>query len=276
MRFLAPPTKHHPDLSTSEHLVGPSRIRTLVYAPKKPTSHPLPAILWIHGGGYILGKPETSAAAAIRFATEVGALVALPTYRLAPEHPAPAALDDCFAVLQWLASGADGLVDPNRIAVGGESAGGGLAAAVAQRAFDEGTKLRSQQLVYPMLDDRTNLPGAVLPTHPGMWTLESNKYAWKSYLGPHADSPEGAPKYAVPGRRENLAGLAETWIGVGTQDLFHAEDIEYSRRLRSAGVRCEVVEVPGAPHGFDMLCSDAPVSIEFARHQVEFYKRSLA
>ncbi|KXS13896.1 alpha/beta-hydrolase [Gonapodya prolifera JEL478] len=185
---------------------------------------PLPAILWIHGGAYILGTPETASEAAVRF--EWGLL---PTYRLAPDHPAPAALDDCVSVLQWLASGAEGLVDPKGLLWAGMAAG---------------WQPPWPSLVYPMLGDRTNLPGAVLLTHPGMWTLETNKYAWKSYLVPHADSPEGAPKYAVPARREYLAGLAETWIGVGIQDLFYAEDKEYARRLRSAGVRMDRVHAP--------------------------------
>ncbi|KXS20843.1 alpha/beta hydrolase domain-containing protein [Gonapodya prolifera JEL478] len=267
----------HPDVEVAQVRVGASGIRTLIMRPKnKSITDPLPTVVWIHGGGLIFGTPEASAHSTVRLVTDLGLQVVLPQYRLAPENTSPAASDDVFEVLQWASTGGDGRVDTSRVSVGGNSAGGGLAATLAQRAFDAGIVLRSQLLVYPMLDDRSNLPGAVHPPHPAVWTRYLNTYGWRSYLGKHADAPEGAPKYTVAARREGLEGLAEAWIGVGLQDLFYEEDVTYARRLREAGVKCDIVEVPGAPHAFDEFCKDAPVVKEFVESQLAFFKRTLA
>ena len=144
-------------VTVTKHYVGDPAFRVLVTTPTEGQS-PRPAVLWIHGGGYIVGSPQLEAMWAGRLARDLGVVTVSPDYRLAPEHPFPAALDDCMATLTWMRANADELgIDPDRIAVVGASAGGGLAAAVAQRSHDEGIPLRAQVLVYPMLDDRTAL-----------------------------------------------------------------------------------------------------------------------
>ncbi|WP_194410849.1 alpha/beta hydrolase [Microbacterium cremeum] len=225
---------------------------------------PVPALLWIHGGGLILGAPQQDDASNLALSRGLGIAVFSASYRLAPEHPAPAALDDLVAGFRELVARADEFgIDPERIAVGGASAGSGLAAALAQRLLDEGgPQPVFQLLVYPMLDDRTALRDDVDPRHMRLWSPESNRFAWSAYLGPDADA-SGIRSSVVPARREDLTGLPPAWIGVGTLDLFHDEDVEYARRLQEAGVPCELNVVPGAFHGFDAVFRRAGVSRAF-------------
>ena len=227
-----------------------------------------PALLWIHGGGYVIGSPNQDDTLLPRFAKAVGVTVAAVRYRLAPEHPYPAGLEDCYAALTWLA----GLptVDPGRVAIGGASAGGGLAAALAQYALDRGeVDVAAQLLVYPMLDDRSGTaPGLDDPNH-RLWTQKSNRYGWSSYL-------KGADlEVAVPARRKDLTGLPPAWIGVGTLDLFHDEDVAYAGRLRAAGVPCELETVPGVFHGFDGVIPKSELVKSFFDSQVEFLRSTL-
>lgn len=214
-----------------------------------------PALLWIHGGGYVIGSPEQDDALCRRYVERLGIAVAAVRYRLAPENPYPAALEDCHSVLTWLA-GLPG-IDATRIAIGGASAGGGLTAALALLARDRGgVKPVLQVLSYPMLDERTVDPALDRPGF-RLWDVRSNRIGWRAYLG-GAD-----PGVAVPARRDDLAGLPPAWLGVGTLDLFHAEDLAYAARLNAAGVPCEVHEVPGAFHGFDGLAPKASVSQQY-------------
>ncbi len=230
-------------------------------------SQPGAALLWIHGGGYVIGNAQQDDALCGRFARELGITVAAVDYRLAPEHPYPAPLEDCYAALTWLA----GLpaVDPSRVAIGGASAGGGLAAALALLARDRGEVTPSVQLLaYPMLDDRS---GSV-PENPNyrLWSPKSNRFGWAAYLG-NAD-----PQVAVPARREDLSGLPPAWIGVGTNDLFHDEDLAYAERLTAAGVPCHVEVVAGAFHGFDLMVPKATVSQSFFASQCASLRAALA
>jgi acetyl esterase/lipase len=184
-------------------------------------------------------------------------------YRFAPEHPFPAALEDCYAALGWLHENAEKLgVDRGRIAIGGESAGGGLAAALAQLAHDRGElPVCFQLLVYPMLDDRTALD----PTRPRtlVWTPTGNHFGWTSYLG-HPPRLEEDRPYAVPARREDLSGLPPAWIGVGDIDLFYPENVGYAERLQAAGVACQLEVVPGFYHGaFGMAPDDSAIANGF-------------
>ncbi len=231
-------------------------------------SRPSGALLWIHGGGYVLGDTAMEDSWCERIARELGAVVVSVDYRLAPEHPFPAPLDDCYSALSWLVEHAEQLgVDPDRIAVGGESAGGGLAAALVQRAHDAGLPMCFQLLVYPMLDDRT-LPTAEAAGHTALvWTPTSNRYGWTSYLSREPGGVELRP-YAVPARRDDLSGLPPTWIGVGTVDLFHAENRDYARRLSAAGVPCDLHEVPGMFHGADRG-STHPAMVDFTRRKLD-------
>lgn len=227
---------------------GAPDVPVVTYAPadREPPSG---ALLWIHGGGYVIGTPAVEHEVCAHYARELGILVVGVDYRLAPEHPFPAALDDCYVALRWLHDEAAQLgVDPARIAVGGASAGGGLAAALAQRAHDLGeVPVALQVLTYPMLDDRTVLRRDHAGRGRILWTPASNRYGWTSYLG-HPPGVAVPPSYAVPARRTDLSGLPPTWIGVGDLDLFHDEDVDYARRLEAAGIPVELRVEPGMYH----------------------------
>jgi acetyl esterase/lipase len=230
-------------------------------------SEPAPALLWMHGGGYVLGNAEQDDEVCRRFSRTLGITVASVDYRLAPEHPSPAALQDCYSALIWLA----GLpaVDPARIAIGGVSSGGGLAAMLALLARDRGEVTPVLQLLaYPMLDDRSG----ARPANPKyrLWTPKNNRFGWAAYLG------DANPQVAVPARRDDLGGLPPTWIGVGTNDLFHDEDLAYAERLTSAGVPCQIEVVPGAFHGFDIRAPKTPVSQAFFASQCASLRAALA
>jgi acetyl esterase/lipase len=228
---------------------------------------PGPALLWIHGGGYVIGNAKQDDRLCRRFAREVGVTVAAVDYRLAPEHPYPVPLEDCYAALTWLA--ALPAVDPARVAIGGVSAGGGLAAALALLARDRGEITPALQLLaYPMLDDRS----ASRPESPNyrLWSPKSNRFGWAAYLG-NAD-----PNVAVPARHADLSGLPRAWIGVGTHDLFHDENLAYAKRLTAAGVPCDVEVVPGAFHGFDQVVPKAGVSQLFFDSQCASLRSALA
>jgi len=215
---------------------------------------PAPALLWIHGGGYVIGTAQQDDRLCRRFSTRLGITVASVDYRLAPEHPYPAPLEDCYSALTWLV----GLpsVNPWRVAIGGASAGGGLAAALALLARDRAEVAPAFQLLtYPMLDDRSSAT-ADNPNY-RLWNTRSNHFGWTAYLG------DADPHVAVPARRDDLSGLPPAWIGVGTNDLFHDEDLAYAQRLADAGVPCRVEVVPGAFHGFDLFVPKAHVSRRF-------------
>ena len=235
----------------------------------RPTAAAAPtaALLWIHGGGYLLGSPEQDDALCRRYVQRLGITVAAVRYLLAPEHPYPIPLEDCYRVLTWLA-GLPG-VDADRIAIGGASAGVGLTAALSFLARDRGEVSPALQVLsYPMLDDRTVGPDLEKPGF-RLWNARSNRFGWTSYLG-GAD-----PAVAVPARRTDLVGLAPAWLWVGTLDLFCAEDLAYAARLNAAGVECEVHEVPGAFHGFDGLAPKAAVSQAYFDSQCASLSRAL-
>ena len=234
-----------------------------------------PALLWIHGGGFVQGSPIQDEAFCIAVAQQVGITVVSARYRLAPQHPAPAALEDAYAALQWTVDHADEHgVDPARIAIGGASAGGGLAAGLVLYAHDRGDIHPVFQLLrYPMLDDRTVLRDLDDRLARG-WTAQNNRYGWGAYLG-HAPGNDGVSQYSAPARRADLAGLPPAWIGVGSIDLFHDEDVDYARRLNEAGVPCELHIVPGAFHGFDALFGKTGVAVAFQQTQIDALREGL-
>jgi acetyl esterase/lipase len=236
-----------------------------------PESRPAPALLWIHGGGYVIGDATMSDSWCREVTGRLGVITAAVEYRLAPQHPFPAPLEDCYTALRWLSNESD--VEADRIAIGGESAGGGLAAALALLAKERG-EIRPvlQVLSYPMLDDRTEQRTDIDPASLRMWSQRNNRWAWNAYLGAHASTP---PQLAAPGRYEDLTGVAPTWIGVGTSDLFYDEDLAYAERLRQAGVPCELQRVPGAYHGFDLIEPGAAVSIAYKESQMTALERAL-
>jgi acetyl esterase/lipase len=237
-----------------------------------------PAVLHMHGGGYILGRASDSVRALQQLTSTHDCVAVTVDYRLAPETRFPGSLEDNYAALRWLYQHADELgVDRNRIAVMGESAGGGHAAALAIAARDRGeVPLVFQVLIYPMLDDRTGSSHAV-PPHIGkyIWTAEANRFGWGSLLGVKAGSAS-VPPGSVPARVQNLAGLAPAFIGVGSIDLFVDEDLAYAQRLINAGIRTEVLIAPGAYHAFDGIVPEAAVSKSFTAAWNAALKRAFA
>lgn len=214
----------------------------------------LPAILHIHGGGYVLGTADMSNAANAATALSVGCVVASVDYRLAPETPFPGALHDCYAALQWLHASAIELdIDPTRIAIAGESAGAGIAAGLALMARDRGdAPICFQCLVYPMLDDRTGAENTSPYAGEFVWNAHSNQFGWRAYLG-REPGGEGISYHAAAARAADLSGLPPAFISTGALDLFVDEDIAYARRLNHGGVAAELHIYPGAFHGFRLV-----------------------
>jgi acetyl esterase/lipase len=226
------------------------------------------ALMLFHGGGFVIGEPANLLPKAAFFARLLGVPVICPGYRLAPEAPYPAGLDDAHAAWHRTIAGAADLgIDPARIVVGGYSAGAGLAASLVHRLRDEGGVLPAAQLlIYPMLDDRTTLRRTLDKPRHRVWSNRNNRFAWDAYLGPGAQA-DTLP-YAAAARRADLSGLPPAWLGVGTCDLFLDEVRDYRSRLAAAGVAVEYVEIAGAIHGFDM--DDNPLAHAFTKLQLEF------
>lgn len=254
---------------------GNAKIRLRIYQPVNPASA-TPVLVWMHGGGYIIGKPEMEDAVCISFVRELGISIISVDYRLAPKHPFPAGLEDCYSALMWAKNNSEQLgIDTARIAVGGTSAGGGLAAALAQLAFDrKEVSPIFQLLTYPMLDDRTALHRDIDDSNSPTWSQKSNRFGWESYLGKHYGADE-ILAYSVPARREDLSGLPPAWIGVGTLDVFYEEDMMYAQRLKEAGIECELNIVEGAFHGFDVFDQKLSIVQEFRKSQINALKKHL-
>lgn len=231
-----------------------------VYEPADKDEDALPALLWLHGGGYVLGNPSVDDGICQNFVEAAGCIVFSPDYRLAPEHPFPAGLEDCYATLVWVAGNAAELgIDVQRIAIGGPSAGGGLTAALALLARDRGgPAICFQMPLYPMIDDRNITPSSYEITHPAVWNRANNLAAWKMYLGEHANG-EISP-YAAPSRAQSLAGLPPTYTCVGQLDPFRDETLEYVARLAQDGVDVEFQLYPGGYHAFEHSVPDAEIS----------------
>ncbi len=253
---------------TEDRTLGPVRLR--IYYPETNPSGA--AMLWIHGGGMIVGTEKQDNRLCSIYARELGVVVVSVGYRLAPQHPFPAANDDCYAAWEWLVDQSSQLgVDKDRLIVAGESGGGGHAAALVQRICDQHeTPPMAQVLLVPMLDDRTAADPARDLGH-YVWTWADTRGGWTAYLG-HEPGRPSEPEYAVPARREDLSGLPPTWIGCGDKDLFFDEDQRYAASLHNAGVRVEFYEVPGGPHGFHVLEPDSPVSRAFIRSSFNFIR----
>jgi acetyl esterase/lipase len=265
-------------LSVNTHSIpgpeGAPDVRVLVCLPPAGQKA-VPALLWLHGGGYVMGSADAEDLMVKTIVSAVGCVAVSVDYRLAPETPYPGSLEDCYAALKWLSVHANELgIDPKRIAVGGSSAGGGLAAALALLARDRGEfSLMFQFLIAPMLDDRTCMLAEPHPyTGEFIWTREANRFGWTSLLGQEPGGPDVSP-YAAAARAETLEGLPATFINVGALDLFLEEDLEYARRLIRAGVPTELHVYPGAYHGFRMV-TDAQVTQTAQRDQLNALKRA--
>lgn len=265
--------------SAEDERQAPLRIR--IYR-RRERDQPVPAVLYLHGGGLVMGAPDHDDALLEQVATDVDCTVVAPAYRLAPEHPFPAALEDVWRTLQWMADGGaeEFGVDCGRLALYGRSAGGGLAAATSLRLREERlVGIRYQVLVYPMLDDRTGAD--MTPDHkvPGVWSKTDNVAAWDAYLsdvtGCRQWGCDAVPVAAAPARASDLRGLPPTYVEVAASDLFHDEDVTFARRLADAGVEVRLLEIPGTCHGFDALAPSADVSIAAVRDRHEALRSAL-
>jgi acetyl esterase/lipase len=244
-------------VSREERRVGEVPVR--IYRPTERAAGAVAAIVWMHGGGLMAGTYDWDQPDLDRIVAATGCIAVSVDYRLAPETPFPGALDDCFVALEWVRDAAAELgVDAGRIAIGGASAGAGLAAACALRARDAGMPLVHQHLIYPMLDDRQITVSSQWDLL-AVWPRELNAFAWQCYLGPLYDSDD-VPVYAAPARADDLAGVAPAYIHVGGLDGFVDENLDYAARLLAADVAVELHVLPAVPHGFDQVAPEATVT----------------
>jgi acetyl esterase/lipase len=235
-----------------------SRLRVVVAGPLDPQPE-APGLLWIHGGGYVLGSPDQDLAVLAQLIGQTDAVIVAPAYRLTTQAPYPAALDDCYAALLWLRDHAGSLgVRPDQLAVAGNSAGGGLTAAVTLRARDLGeVAVAFQMPIYPMIDDRGTASSR--DSDAPIWDSITNRSAWQLYLG-GLHGTDDVPAYAAPARATDHRGLPPTLTFVGELDPFLDETLAYVENLRAAGVPAECRVFPGAYHGFDAVVPGAEVS----------------
>lgn len=268
-----------PDISLERrHVRGPDGapdVEVLVYRPTSP-GPACPAICYMHGGGYVFGSASMMTARHLQLAHELDCIIVSVNYRLAPETPHPGPIEDCYATLAWMHDNASDLgIDPNRIAVSGHSAGGGLAACLAILARDRGRyRVCFQHLMNPMLDDRTV---EEVDPHPFagefVWTRERNRFAWQALLGTKPGAA-GISPYAAASRVDDPAGLPPTFISVGALDLFAEEDLDYARRLSRAGVPVEFHLYPGTYHG-SAIETEAWMSQSIETDSVRALRRAL-
>jgi len=231
---------------------GAPAVPVRIYAPAGAGAGTRPALLDIHGGGFCSGSIEMEHAIAVRIARDLGAVVVAVEYRLAPEYPFPAGVDDCYAALRWMHDEAGALgVDPERIAVGGQSAGGGLAAAVALMARDRGgPPICFQFLGIPELDHRLDTPSMHAFVDTPMWHRPNAEISWRNYLG---DNPGEVSPYASPSIATDLSGLPPAYVTAMEFDPLRDEDVIYALRMLQAGVSVELHTFPGTFHGSAMM-----------------------
>ena len=229
----------------------------------------LPVLLWFHGGGYCMGSARDNVQRLAGIARQTQCAVISVDYRLAPENPYPAALDDGVAAFEWVVANGKQLgCATNKVAVGGASAGAGLAAAVALFLRDKPTlQPKFQLLIYPMLDDRGRTPSSYAITDSKLWNRETNSMAWALYHGEQAGRSD-VPAYAAPSRATDLSRLPPAFIAVGDLDIFLDENVEYASRLGRSGVPAELHVYPGAIHGFDILAPTSHLAAQI-NHDVE-------
>lgn len=235
-----------------------------------------PCIFFMHGGGMVMNSAKDEDFTASSLATEVRATVISVEYRLAPEHPYPAAMEDCYAALQWVVKNAQELaIDPDRIAVHGQSAGGGLAAGLALLARDRnGPSLAFQSLIYPMLDDRHQTYSSQKIVDIGIWDRAGSIEAWRWYLN-NQDGLIEPEIYAAPARATDLSGLPPTFIDSGALDIFCDESISYASALLHANVPTELHIYPGAYHAFELFAPEADLSQQALHTRFAALRRGL-
>ncbi|KRO96678.1 MAG: hypothetical protein ABS24_07560 [SAR92 bacterium BACL26 MAG-121220-bin70] len=265
---ILPPLSNVTSMDYKVPQIDAQAIPVRVYRPGNQTEE-LPVLLWIHGGGFCFGSMEGDDYWVRRMTDSVGCVVVSVDYRLAPEYPFPAPLNDCYAALLWVANNSKLLsVDRSRIGVGGISAGGGLAAALALMARDKvEVPVIFQALLCPMIDNTSTSDSSYSITDKRIWNRNSNLQGWMHYLA-RSDSSERqafpASKYAAPTHASDLHGLPSAYIGVGSVDLFVDENRDYSERLNAAGVTSQLKVFNGGFHAFEFYVPDAQISC-FAR-----------
>lgn len=277
-RFEVDPKDRDRTEMTVKAIPGPAGapdVPVTIYRPKGAV-RTLPCILHIHGGGYVSGNAASMEAVHRPLAADLDCCIVSVDYRLAPETRFPGAVEDCYATLRWIHSNAGNLgVDTARIGVMGESAGGGLAAALTLVVRDRGEfRFAFQHLIYPMLDDRTCIASDPHPwTGEFVWTKQRNYFGWRSLLGVEPGSA-GVSPYAAAARATDVSNLPPLFLSTGALDLFLEEDLEYARRLMRSGVPVELHVYPGAYHGFQWAPT-ADVSIMAARDSRDALRRAM-
>ena len=269
-------TPDNPNVGKEDRTVpgpdGEPDITVRIYRPVHATGT-LPGIFFIHGGGMVLGNVAGEDPVATLICDQVQAVVVSVEYRLSPEHPHPAPVEDCYAGLVWMAKNAAELgFDPDRLAIYGASAGGGLTIATALLARDRGGPAVSFMMpIYPMVDDTNTTASSQEITDIGIWDRAGNLEAWAWYLG-----GKEADRYAAPTRAEDLSGLPPAFIDVGTVDLFRDEDIAFAQRLMAAGVPTELHVHPGSYHAAETFAPDAALSRRIWELRLDALRRALA
>jgi acetyl esterase/lipase len=250
------------EVQRHDHVVPGQSADVPVHVFRKSDRPKQSALLWIHGGGYIIGSALDERARVI--AHELDCTVCSVDYRLAPEHPFPAGPEDCYAALEWImANGAALGIDTSRVAIGGPSAGGGMAAGVALMNRDRANHpLRLQLLLYPMIDNLHATESGQYENHP-IWNQGTSFRAWEMYLD--GEPGPAASPYAAAARADDLRGLPPAYVCVGSEDLFRDEDVAYAQRLMRADVPCELAVFPGLYHGGDMFVPNAAISRRLMR-----------
>jgi acetyl esterase/lipase len=251
-----------------------SRLRICVYAPVEPKQN-VPGLLWLHGGGYALGAPEEDEIFIRRFIEASGCVVVSPDYRLSLTAPYPAALEDSYSALLWLKDHCKEYgIRENQIMVGGDSAGGGLAAAIALYARDRKEVALAYQIpLYPMIDDRMDTESAKDNDAP-LWDSKSNDIAWRLYLGELFGKPD-VPAYAAPARADDLSGLPPACSFVGSIEPFYDETVSYMNRLRDIGIPVQFKVFKGCFHGFDIACGRTNIGKEAVAFLMDSFKHAV-
>lgn len=251
-----------------------SLMRLCICRPKKPLDGPVPGLLWIHGGGYALGVPEMDAMFIDRWMQAADHVAVLPDYRLSGEAPYPAALDDCWLCLKWTRQHAKELgIREDQLFAGGDSAGGGLCAALSLRARDTGeVNIAFQMPLYPMIDDRMQPPSQQENDAP-VWNSKSNAAAWQMYLNGRQGA-EDLPAWAAPARESDLSGLPPTCTYVGSIEPFRDETVAYAEQLKVAGVQVWFREMEGCYHGFDIVAAGSKPAREATAFSQEAFRQA--